>query len=36
MEVNFGKQNRFAVCVYEALGTAILVFGINLTNGNVL
>lgn len=36
MEVNFGKKHKGLVLIYEAMGTGILIFSVNMTNGNVL
>ena len=34
MEVQGGPENKLLVCLYEMLGTATLLIGINLTQGN--
>jgi glycerol uptake facilitator-like aquaporin len=34
MEVNEGKRNKKIVCTYEAIGTALLMYAVNLSSGS--
>lgn len=33
MEVHSGKRNKLIVCIYEAIGTGLLIYAINVSQG---